>query len=706
MSDAGWKGGGVSRQGRSRVRGAARTVFLVGLLMATVHLAPASAQVFTFDLDISPMGPGTVTVGQTNLPGSLVLANNSAGLTPVTITGIQFNPSCGDFTTSCTSPELGVFSLAPNATGIGGVCTGQAFTVSGPDGTGKFTFTPTGSLVLQAPPGANSTCTIGFTFNVLKVPTVDSLPGTPGQQTTRWAMVSGTAQTTTGGQTVTGSARGIASINVNKIQPTIATQVSSTSVAAGAAVTDTATVAGGVAGFPITGNVTFRVYGPTDPGCTGTAVFTSTVVVAGNGTATSGAFTPALPGTYRFVATYDGNVNYATAVGICGVAGETVVVVSAGRYTPLTPARILDTRDGTGGVTGPIGSGSTAIVQVAGRGGVPASGAAAVALNVTATQPTADGFLTIYPSGTARPVASNLNFSPGKTVPNMVVVKLGTGGAVDVFNSAGTTHVLFDVAGWFSEVPTGNDGRYQALTPARILDTRDGTGGSSVKLGPNASLDLQVAGAGGVPVSGARAAVMNVAVTGTTATSFLTVYPTGEARPGVSNLNWVGGDTVSNRVFVKLGTAGKVTLYNGSGETNIIVDVNGWFTDATVAGTNGTFTPLTPARILDTRFGVGGIMGPLGAGSTVDVQVTGQGGVPASGVTAVVLNATVVSPSGMGFLTVFPTGVARPNASDVNYAAGETRPNLVVVKLGTGGKVSVYTQTGTHVIFDVTGWIT
>jgi hypothetical protein len=378
----------------------------------------------------------------------------------------------------------------------------------------------------------------------------------------------------------------------------------------------------------------------------------------------------------------------------------------AGRYNPLTPARILDTRDGTGGILGPIGSAATVDVQITGSGGVPASGVSAVAMNVTVTQPTAPGYLTIFPAGSPRPLAANLNFTPSKTVPNLVVVKLGIGGKAAMYNSAGTTHVIYDVAGWFSDVPIGNDGRYQPLQPTRILDTRDGTGGSSGLLGPGASVNLQVTGRGGVPATGAEAVIMNVAVTGTSSSSFLTVHPAGEARPLAANLNWSTGNTVANRVIVKLGSGGQVTLYNNTGQTHVIVDVNGWFTDASAPGSTweGSYVPLTPTRILDTRDGTGGITGPLAALGAVEVQVTGHGGVPGSGVTAVTLNATVVSPSGPGFLTIFPTGTSQPLASDLNHASGELRANLVVVQVGTAGKVSLYTRSSSHVVFDVAGF--
>ena len=375
-----------------------------------------------------------------------------------------------------------------------------------------------------------------------------------------------------------------------------------------------------------------------------------------------------------------------------------------GRFTPLTPARILDTRDGTGGISGPVGPGATADVQITGRGGIPTGDVAAVAMTVTVTQPSSAGYVTVWPSGAARPLTSNLNFNPGESPSNLVVVKVGSNGKVGVFNSSGKSYVVIDVAGWYSGTGTGNSGRFQPLVPARILDTRTGTGGG-VRLGAGASLDLQVAGAGGVPASGVQAVAVNLTVTGPTAASFVTAYPTGEARPLASNLTFNAGSTVATRALVKLGGGGRLSIYNLAGATDMIVDVSGWYTDSSVAGSLGALVPLTPARILDTRDGTGGVGGSIAASGTVDVQVAGRGGVPASGARAVVLNVTATQPAALGYVTVFPAGVARPLASDVDFAAGDTQPNLVVAQLGAGGKVSLFSSTATQAIFDVAGWI-
>jgi len=247
--------------------------------------------------------------------------------------------------------------------------------------------------------------------------------------------------------------------------------------------------------------------------------------------------------------------------------------VGAG-YHALTSARILDSRIGQG-LSGPLGPGQTADLQVTGQGGVPVAGVSAVVLNVTVTQPTDAGWITVWPAGVAMPTASNLNFSPGQTVPNLVTVKVGAGGRVSLFNSSGSTQLIADVVGWYDD-GTQNDARLHVVTPARILDSRIGQGLAG-PLGPGQTADLQVTGQGGVPVSGVSAVVLNVTVTDPAAAGYLTVWPAGVAMPTASNLNFSPGQTVPNLVVVKVGAGGMVSLFNSGGSTQLVADVVGWF---------------------------------------------------------------------------------------------------------------------------------
>ncbi|BCB78138.1 hypothetical protein GCM10022251_32490 [Phytohabitans flavus] len=122
-------------------------------------------------------------------------------------------------------------------------------------------------------------------------------------------------------------------------------------------------------------------------------------------------------------------------------------------------------------------------------------------------------------------------------------------------------------------------------------------------------------------------------------------------------------------------------------------------------GAVGTYTALAPSRILDTRSGNGAPKGVVGRNATVRLQVNGRGGVPASGVSAVVLNLTVVSTLGGGFLTAYPGGAARPTASSINFGTGATRANTVTVAVGASGIVDIFqSSAGTHILADVSGY--
>jgi hypothetical protein len=361
------------------------------------------------------------------------------------------------------------------------------------------------------------------------------------------------------------------------------------------------------------------------------------------------------------------------------------------------------TIDGHFSGTGPIAGGTFVNLQVTGRGGVPASGVGAVAINVAVTNPTAASFLTVFPAGAPRPTAANLNFTAGQTVPNLVVVKVGNDGQISLFNYAGTVDVVVDVQGWFPAGPS-----FTGLNPARLLDTRPDyptIDGLYRGMGPIWGLDVEVAGRGGVPAAGeVGSVVLNVAVTNPTAASFLTVWPAGEPRPTAANLNYVAGQTVPNLVVVKVNEHGIFSLYNYAGRTDVVVDVLGWFPR------EGSFVGMVPARLMDTRPGYPTIdqgfagIGPLGPSGTQNLTVVGRTGVPAEAA-AVALNVAVTNPTASSFLTVWPAGEPRPTAANLNFTRGQTVPNMVIAKVGAGGQISLFNLFGTtDVVVDILGW--
>lgn len=415
------------------------------------------------------------------------------------------------------------------------------------------------------------------------------------------------------------------------------------------------------------------------------------------------------------------------ATGAAAATLNTAYTYQATRsYHPLTPYRILDTRPPPFNVGGQstLSQGEVRPLQV--TGGQVASTAVAVVLNVTVTNPWDAGYLTLYPTGASLPNASNLNFTAGQTVPNLVEVGVGTGGSVNIFASA-TTDVVVDVEGWVASAAIAGDqsGYLQPLPPTRVMDTRQqlrtgscNGGAACTTLGPGQSLDLQVAGAGGVPATGANAVVVNVTEAVSTAPSYLTVYPTGAPRPNASNLNFVAGQVVANRVMVGLGSggsnAGRITVYNAYGSTDVVIDVGGWFSDGSASATHSVstaslvYTPLAaPLRVLDSRGS------PFHVGPLSTFAPNSQGNLPMSvnvpaSARAVVLNATATDTTAPGVLTAWPgpAGSPLPSASDLNWTVGLTVPNLVVVQLGADLTVNLANESAgsTDMVVDLEGY--
>jgi hypothetical protein len=366
-------------------------------------------------------------------------------------------------------------------------------------------------------------------------------------------------------------------------------------------------------------------------------------------------------------------------------------------YVPLNPTRLLDTRDGTGGNISALSGRALTELKVAGVGGVP-NEATAVVLNVTVDAPFTAGFITAWPSGEAIPTVSNLNFVPGQTVPNLVTVKVGANGRVNLYNSEGYTQLVADVVGYYTATPPPSGGLFTALTPKRLLDTRLGAG---IPVAGGTAINLAVTGGATTVPPGASGVALNVTVDQPTGPGYLTVWPTGEQQPLASSHNFVPGLTVANMVLAKVGSGGQVSIFNSFGATHVIVDVVGYF-----SASGGVFIPVSPQRIADSRFGLGtGVNGPLGQGQSVNVAVGTVAPAP-PGATAAIVNVTSVDSTEQSFITVWPTGTAEPTASTLNPRVGVPVPNLAYLLLGTGGKLSIYNNSGsTQYIVDVFGYV-
>lgn len=284
---------------------------------------------------------------------------------------------------------------------------------------------------------------------------------------------------------------------------------------------------------------------------------------------------------------------------------------------------------------------------------------------------------------------------------NLVIVPVGCDATTNFFSFSGPTDVVVDVVGYFTTSSTLNP-----LSPSRLLDTRAGymtIDGQAVGGGPVAGygqLDLQVAGRAGIP-AGASAVALNVTATNTTAPAFVTVWPTDQARPNASNLSVVANQTIPNMVIAKLSATGQISLFNSAGNTDLVVDAVGWIS----AGSD--LTPLVPARLVDTRRGYTTIdgmnsgQGPINAGGWMYFNYQNRCGVPQQGVGALDLNVTATNPQAAGYLSLN----GGQQVQNVNFVAGQTVPNLVIVPIYYYSGISIYASSTTDIVVDVVGWV-
>ena len=305
-----------------------------------------------------------VSAGQTGIPAVIDIENTS---TPDTITiqlnTIQHLPSCGAYTViTCTTADPGVFVVNPlSGTGrTGTACAGMAFTfTSTGDALGTYNVTWSGTITLAGQNGATNDldkCLIDFTVDVVGAPDVDASVNA-GLQTRPSATSTGT-----GSNSTEAVGFGTTLVTVNKATPGISTTATAGPLPAGSQITDTATVTGGL---NPTGTVTFNLYGPNDATCSGAPVFTSSNRPLSGGpppTATSAAFTANVVGTYRWIATYNGDANNNSVSGSCNDANEASIIVqdtpsfsTTASATTVAGGSLTDTASLTNG-TNPTGT--------------------------------------------------------------------------------------------------------------------------------------------------------------------------------------------------------------------------------------------------------------------------------------------------------------------------------------------------------------
>jgi alpha-tubulin suppressor-like RCC1 family protein len=358
-------------------------------------------------------------------------------------------------------------------------------------------------------------------------------------------------------------------------------------------------------------------------------------------------------------------------------------------FTPMSPTRVLDTRTGAGqgGTVRPVGENGRITLNLSSV--IPAN-ATSVVLNLTATNVSTYTNVTAWPDGEAQPDSSNLNLIPHDTRANLATVAVGANRSVDLWNRFGTLDLIADIAGYYAP---GSGSLFTSQAPNRVLDTRDGTGqGGAVRpVGPNQKIVLDLSSV--LPTT-ATAVVLNLTADGATDYTVVTAWPDGGAQPNASNLNVQAHQTTPNLVTVAVPASRKIDLSNVVGSVNLIADLAGYY--ATDRG--NPFYSLTPVRAADSRAGGG----PFGPG---DVKSLNMSYWLPSDASAVVFNLTGTNTTSTTFVTAWPAGAALPNASNLNLAAGQTAPNLVIVATGANSAVNFRNNLGNvDLIVDLAGY--
>ena len=363
-------------------------------------------------------------------------------------------------------------------------------------------------------------------------------------------------------------------------------------------------------------------------------------------------------------------------------------VVGRSVYVPVTARRLLDTRTGLGTAQRPLPANTSVVLTVP---GLPST-ATAVTLNVTALNATTPTTVTAYPAHMARRFTSNVDVVPGRNVTTQVTVGVAPGGKVRLFNAKGSINVIADLEGYFR---TGTGAGYAAYTrPARLVDTRTGVGAPRQQVSAARPLTFTIPGL----LSGTRAVTFNVTTLNASATTTLTAYRAGTARPGVPTLSVSAGTPVANLITIPADQSGRVTLWVAQGQADVVVDALGFYVD----GRGLKFVAVAPRRLVDTRLGWGVAGGAIGAGRATTFGIPNTT-YPVWGAS---LSAAGTSTAN-GWLSLYRSGQSQPGTSSLSTVPGRSITNAVATSTTTGGLVNVYNAAGsTHVVADLMGYYT
>jgi hypothetical protein len=389
----------------------------------------------------------------------------------------------------------------------------------------------------------------------------------------------------------------------------------------------------------------------------------------------------------------------ATVLAPLASAAPTASAVGPGStYVSLpVPQRLVDTRTGAANNhKGAVAGGHGISPLIAGRGGVPAT-ATAVAATISAVGPTADGGIVGYVGN--RPGTSNLQFSTGHSASDTAILQL-SGGRLNLFNQAtrGTVQIVLDVSGYYVAGASSTDpGSYHSVAPARVVNTITGAGGNHKgALAAGRGITPAIGANGGIPAS-AGAVVVTIGVVNAKSAGTIIGYRPDEPKQSLALLHFVPGPRATAFAVLRL-SGGRVNLVNTSGGTvDVTVDVMGYY-DIGFAQAANTFQTVIQSRVHAAA---------VGANASVAIPVAGEGGVPLTGVAAVLVTLHVGTPSQRGGLQVYEPGQPRPSLPTVlQFAAKQTTSNIVFAPV-SAGKIEVHNSSAgsTTLVVDVDGYV-
>lgn len=386
-----------------------------------------------------------------------------------------------------------------------------------------------------------------------------------------------------------------------------------------------------------------------------------------------------------------------------------------GLYNPVTPARIIDTATGLGGIKGPLKINQTVEFVVTGKGGVPATGVSSVVLRATALSPTEHGYLTLYPADGPKPTTSNLVFTGGgSTVTNTLNILPSSTGKIKIFSYSNNTNpYYFDVIGYYS-APTGPNGlHFIPVNPSRIADTRSGVGVSKAQIPANGTIDIQITNRGNIADTflGAKTkvATINITTIAPKTAGQLLVWPADQVKPLVGSIAYPAGSSSANEITTNLSPDGKVKLLNNNNSpVDISIDGLGFYAQTTSGQAQtmpgSRYVAIQPTRLVDTRTNTGGSKKPLNPAEVRNFKIAGTNNIPTNA-KAVVTNIGVSDQTSAGHLRAWQAGSPLPETSILNFIPHYLANNSSTVIPSSTGEISVHNSSGSsNVIIDAYGY--